>query len=396
VSSLPPPPFPTPPPDSDPAARLQHFEKSVAGLRAGLVDLEATPSFLMLTSDSLTGKTQVHLGQAASDAEALWPLLLVVGQRLDRARSVEAGSAGNKSSRNRDLATLLATPLENVAAPDFDGRSLTLGEAVAIIRDRYSAVRNGASEIETLWLNVLPRIDAASATLASLNRDADKLGVVEPLIGRAQSLADDLGARLVNDPLSVHAADGSNLDSKVADAVRQISTLQTGRVELSGDLLEAKQLLAALRILKSRAAASFAESQQKVLDPTALVHTPSNAIFDNESRGLGPQLNRVIANEDNWNAQRTLLDSWLGSARKLERQLDAAEVANSKPLAEREALRGRLRAYQAKMAAIGQAEDMVLTGVVDEARDELFTVPTDLLRAAQIIGDLAERLRQAN
>jgi chromosome segregation ATPase len=349
----------------------------------------------MLTSTSLTGRTRDQLGQVAAEAEELWPLLLAVGQRLDKARNVASSEAGSKQSRARNLAQLLDAPM-TISGVALTDQAMTLTSAVARIRQRYSTARDGASEIESLWLDVLPRIDAARATLAALARDAENLGVVEPLISRALNLADDLSERLVNDPLSVHTSDGSNLDEQVSKAVRQISMLQTGRDDLAQDLVEARQLLASLRTLKSRAAASYVESQTKVLKPNGLIHTPSDSIFDDQSKGLAKQLDRVISVDGKWSAQRTLLDNWFDSARRLETQLSAAESANSRPLAERESLRGRLRAYQAKMAAVGKAEDMELTGVVDEARDELFTVPTDLLRAARIIADLAEQLRQSN
>ncbi len=381
-----------PPPGSDPLARLTHFEKSVAGLRAGLVDLEATPSYLMLSGDGLTGATKAKLAAAAGRAEALWPLLVVVGARLDEARTIAGQGGGFLNRIDSELAECLAKPLDPVAAPGLETKRLTLAQAIGEIRDRYQAVREGASEVEALWLDVLPRIDAALATLGGLSEDEKELGVTEPLIGRARALASDLNERLVTDPLSVHANDGANLDSVVAEASRQIAGLQTGREDLADDLIEAKQLLGTLRTLRSRAVANRIESETKVKAATGLRQVPSEAIFDHAEKGLGAQLRRVTAT-DSWSSQRALLDLWLTSAHRLEHQLSSVESANGAPLKARETLRGRLRAYQAKMAAVGQAEDLELTGIVDAATDELFTVPTDLDRADDLIASLAERLR---
>lgn len=382
-----------PPPGRDPVGLLTHYETSVAGLRAGLVDLETAPSFLMLSSAGLTGKTKDVAAPVAKRAVALWPLLIVVGERLEAARSLASQSSGFLNNRNDDLAELLALPLGPIDAEEFRNRQLTLADALVEIRNRYGSVRDTASEIEALWLAMLPRIDAATSTLRSLESDAVDLGVVEPLIGRAQALVEDLNERLVNDPLSIHHDDGDVLDTRVAEAVRQIATLQTGREDLAEDLAEAKQLLANGRTLRSRAAANRVESESKVLAPVGLVRTPSEEIFDHPENGLGSQLSRVVDTAHSWSAQRTLLDVWFRSARRLETQLSAAEARNAAPIADRQALRGRLRAYQAKMAAVGLAEDMELTGLVDAATDELFTVPTDLDRAARLISDLAERLR---
>ena len=82
-------------------ARLTHFEASVAGLRAGLVDLEATPSYLMLSGDGMTGETARKLSNAAAQARALWPLLVAVGGRLDEART-QAGEGGGFRNRHDD------------------------------------------------------------------------------------------------------------------------------------------------------------------------------------------------------------------------------------------------------------------------------------------------------
>lgn len=384
---------PAPPPGSDPIARLLHFETSVANLRAGLVDLEATPSYLMLSGNGSAGKTRHILGPAAAKATALWPLLLAVGQRLDEARTQAGEKSAFGSRKDAELAALLDLPIGPLAATDLEGRSLSLAEAVNEIRSRYGAIRDGASEIEALWLGVLPRIDSAVATLNALAVDAQELGITEPLLGRARALVEDLNERLVTDPLSVHIADGENLDALVAKASGQIARLQTGREDLAEDLAHAKQLLGSLRTARSQAGANRIESEAKVLNPVGLVQVPSEAVFDHPEKGLDNQLRKVVSADD-WSSQRALLDLWLGSARRLSVQLQKVEAKNAAPLSERSALRGRLRAYQAKMAAIGMAEDMDLTGVVDAATDELFTVPTDLTRASRLIADLAERLRQ--
>ena len=385
-------PQPPPPLGSDPVSQLVHYETSIAGLRAGLVDLESTPSYLMLSGSGLAGATKQKLGNAALQAEALWPLLLAIGQRLDEARSLVEANTGFLNRSTKDLGELLAQPLGPIAAAGFEGRTTTLATAVNEVRTRYSAVREGASEVEALWLSVLPRVDSARATLNDLAKDANELGIVEPLIGRATALAEDLSSRLVTDPLSVHPKDGQNLDSRVDEAVRQIARLQAGREDLAEDLVEAKQLLSHMRSLRSQAGANRAESETKVLNPVGLVQIPSEVIFDHPENGLGSQLRRVTASSD-WTSQRTLLDLWLTSARRLDEQLKDAESKNAAPLDERKSLRGRLSAYQAKMAAVGMAEDMELTGLVDAATDELFTVPTDLTRASTLIAELAERLR---
>ena len=111
-------------------------------------------------------------------------------------------------------------------------------------------------------------------------------------------------------------------------------------------------------------------------------------------QGLADRLDDIVRNAGaSWDQRRTLVDGWLSTARKLEAQLQRAEAANRAPLARRDELRGLLRAYQAKISAVGRAEDLELTALADQARVELYTAPTDLPRAAATIEELARRLR---
>ncbi|MCP5030610.1 MAG: hypothetical protein GY939_02330, partial [Actinomycetia bacterium] len=94
-----------------------------------------------------------------------------------------------------------------------------------------------------------------------------------------------------------------------------------------------------------------------------------------------------------WNQRRGLLDSWLATARRLEDQLESAIEVNAGPLRRRDELRGRVRAYQAKISAVGKAEDLDLTAMVDDVRASLYTAPADLERASTTIEELARKLR---
>ncbi len=152
--------------------------------------------------------------------------------------------------------------------------------------------------------------------------------------------------------------------------------------------------MASLRTLRARAEAAATECASKVVAPDRLVRVPSASVIDGDG-GLADRLDELFerAPTVSWNQKRSLLDGWLATARKLEKQLARAEKANRMPLEQREELRGRLEAYRAKIAAVGKAEDLELTAIVDDARNELYTAPTDLENAAAAIETLAERLR---
>lgn len=385
-------PYSSPPPPlaGDPEAVLERHESALAALRAGLVDLEASPSYLMLVGDEVGPETVSKIGGATDGAAQLWPLINAADSALTHVRDY-VRTNGTKGRHRPELVRLLRDRwISYEGSPD----RLAIGEVLQRFRSNYDEIRKWVTQINDLWLALLPRIDAARTTLVRLQAEVDELGVPEPLIGRARALAEDLEQRLVSDPLGVVPGDGPQLDAQVAEAANQVASMRAGHDNLDVDLQATEQLLANLRLLRARAEAGASESQAKVVDPEGLVRVPTAELLDGPN-GLAERLDSLFGAGDGatWAQRRTLLDSWLNTARKLERQLLRAEEANRAPLVRRDELRGRLKAYQAKMAAVGRAEDLELATIIDKARSELFTAPTDIDAAATAIDELARRLR---
>ncbi len=360
----------------------------------------------MLTDDDLGSVTKHKIGAAARQAADLWPLLQGVEAALAEIRQYQTtnGSSGRHQAELTrllsdrwvpvELASGLGPSLDPAPSGQLVPAVMSVGEALDGFRRRYDAIRGWVSEVNALFLEILPRIDAARTTLNRLEAEVTALGVPEPLIGRARALADDLEQRLVGDPLAVSTDDGPHLDGEIAAAAAQVASLRTGHDRLEADLGSTEELLASLRLLRARAQAAANEARAKVAGPEGLVQVPSSAVLDGAG-GLAGRLDEIVARSTNttWDQRRGLLDSWLATARRLEAQLARAEVANRQPLVRRDELRGRLRAYQAKISAVGKAEDLELTALADQARTELFTASTELGRAAATIAELARRLR---
>ncbi len=365
----------------------------MAGFSNGMNEIEASPSYLMLKDAASGSETARKYGAAAAEARDLWTFIEAAGSQLTAARS-HHDTRGATGANGMELRRLLEEPWFAITAAGRPPQNYSLSQTMAEIRRRYQAVRIGVTEIDQLWVSVLPRVEAARTTLDRLAAEADELGVLEPLIGRARALADDLAERLVSDPASVSIQDGSNLDVQVANAAKQMSALRTGHDHLDADFNATEELLASLRVLLARAAAARVEALTKIADPVGLVRVPDPSLLDGPD-GLAKRLDDLFANAATraWTQKRSLLDAWLTSARKLEAQLIRAGESNRAPLEARNELRGRLRAYTAKIAAMGRAEELELTELVDKARAELYTAPTDLQASEAAITELATRLR---
>jgi hypothetical protein len=382
-----------PPGAVDPVVALEQHEAALASLRTALTEVESSPSYLMVTDAELGPETASRYGGAARDAAELWVLLDAVASVLGAARE-HLVTRGSDRADGQELRRLLEQRWYSLTLGSGPPRSWSAPALLTEIRRRFDAVRSAVADIDRLWVTILPRVEAARATLERLQDEVDELGVPEPLIGRARALADDLADRLVEDPASVNPRDGANLDLQVAEAAKQVAALRTKHDNLDDDLGATEELLASLRVLRARAEAARSEAASKVVAPEGLVRVPGPAVLDGPD-GLAARLDGLFENAAavGWARKRSLLDTWLSSARKLEAQLLRANEANRAPIAARDELRGRLQAYRAKMAATGRAEDLAMVEVADRARQLLYTAPTDLAAAEAAIVDLAARLR---
>lgn len=400
-ASSPPPPPRTPPGGGidpaltsagDPVATLEAYEAALSRLRAVLVDAHSSPSYLMLTSGHTEGATAQRFPQAADHDAELWPLLDALGVAVSAARDM-VDQASMFGSETDEIRRMVSTSWFPVGPPESGmTRLYSMAEVVGEIRSRLDPLLDGVAAVDQLWLALLPRLDAASVTLERLRAEADTLGIREPLIGRARALADDLAGRLTSDPLGLAPGDPTNLDQQVAAAADQMARLRAGHDALADDLASTESVLSTLRSTRAQAMAARRAALLKVHEPGGLVQAPGAAVIDGPG-GLASQLDALFENTASWSQRRTLLDGWLESTGRLQRQLDRALAANRAPLERRDELRGRFSAYRAKMAAMGRSEDVALMGLTDRVQAELGVERADLGRAQDLIDDLAEALR---
>lgn len=356
-------------------------------LRTGLAELEQSPSYLLLRDAAAGTVTATRYGAVAGDGVDLWPMIDAVDRRLTAIGS-EIDERGRSASIARNLGSVIEVPGLGPVAP---------GSALSQVRRRYDALAAEVAAIDKVWLNILPRVEAARTTLDRLDAEADGLAIREPLIGRARTVAQDLAERLVTDPRGVDVVEGQGLDTQVAEAARHLAEAKAGHDNLDTDLAGTEETLANLRIVLARARATTAETVAKIADPGSLVTLPSDQIIDGPA-GLADRLDEVFLTDPaaRWQHRRAALDRWLSTARALQGQLERALDINGAPLERRDELRGRLQAFRAKMAAVGVAEDAELGAIAEQAWNHLYTAPTSLDDAEAAVGLLAERLRRSD
>jgi len=383
--------------------RLRRYTAAEHRIGANLQELEQHSVYQLLRTGVLTGKTAAALGKATTDDAGLWELFSLLGSALDRVRLLRGTGNRIGGDDRRAIAELLNTKsivLDTHEIP-LGERSLTTAAThdqrisiealIARMSSLYEPIRDVVTHSETVLRGVLPRLNSAETTVTRLRKEAGALGLstieldrIDETIARVRDLS-------LTDPLAIPADVRSSFDQAIHDVAATIAAERSSHDELAHDIAAASDLLDACRELIAQANRGREEALAKVAQPRGLRQAPSIDALDGD-RGLASRLEPVLASQEPWQVVRRRLDEWSKSATRFRDQLAGVAAANAQPIEKRNELRGRLAAFRAKMAATGYSEDLVLRDLSAEAHNELFTSPTDLIRAERLVTEFGKRL----
>jgi hypothetical protein len=387
-------------------ALIKRYGAAESRIAANLVEFDDHPTYQLLTNDTLSGLTHQRLAAVMADAPLLWRWLTQLTGILERARGLR-GDGRVASDRRAELARLLDSPAlllatEEVplAERDLTGRStadkhVTIEQLINLMRTTYEPIRDGVAEVDRIWRLVLPRLEAGRSTLVILGDELRSLAINEPAeLSAARAQMERTEALIIEDPLGLGVSGGRNLDAAVSAAAERVANVVRKRSSLSADIGSTEAILAELRVIRAVAAASWSEATAKIAAPVGLIRPPSTSIIDGNN-GLAARAESFEGAGADWQRQRADVDQWFDLAERLRAQLERAAAVNATPLDLRDELRGRLSAFRAKAAATARSEDPALIDLADQAHNELFTTPTDLDRAVDLVQTFAAALRSS-
>lgn len=387
--------------------RLQRYSAAERRVAANLHDLELDSTYQILATDTLRGTTGKRLNPAFEASPSLWEMFRLLSDALDRARALRGTGSRVKAEIRREIAKILTgSPIvvdlsaTTMAQPDLTSSApsamkISIEQLLSRMRSSYEPIRDGVADVEVVLRQLLPRLDAADTTLRKAADDATSLRIRAPEIDRALADLDRLRRLATEDPLAIPKSAGDEFDQQVRAVAATIAKQRRSREELQADLGQTSDLLAEIRNLRSQAESARSKALAAIVAPLGLVHVPAAAAVDGPA-GLASRLDPILESTAPWQTVREQLDLWIRQATRLRDQLARAERVNGESLARRSELRGRLKAYRAKMAGTGRAEDGVLREIADEAHNELYTAPTDLGRAERVVTELGRQLSAAS
>jgi len=384
-------------PEESTAKRVAEVLAERDAVQANLLELDGGFAKQVLESATLTGQTRDRWATASAALATLWETFLAYSAVVDR---VAALGSGSKRPARKDLPELtrllnegciqLPGPPVPLAHRDLaaTGRpAVTLAAAVGAMRRAFTQVAEVTSAVEAVWAAVAVPLEAAATELARVRPMVEGLGAdLETEFRDAEQAVAAQRAAANADPLALWrpAAGGAvgdgSVDIAAASQVRDRVAALAPRITEAGLLRQqARQRIdglaaavAAARAARQDAIAARWDAATRI---TALPPPPPDV--------AAPPLASLAALADTgqWSRLAAELDRCEAELAAASAQTADLRQTAADAMGKREELRGLLRAYKAKAARLGAAEDAGLAASYDQAHGLLWTAPCDLAAA---------------
>jgi hypothetical protein len=351
---------------------------------------------LRTTPDFYSGETAVRVTDALAALDDLWKDYLLLNALLDQADGLRK-SSGLFNDHEADIAKLLNSrsitlPLAHVPLAERGllttaerTDKVTPGELLAAMNGLFALAKDTILKLDAAERGLKTRLDTLVSATRDLATRAKTLDFNAAEVSAIAGSVDELRATSVADPLSAEQrlAEGEHW---LAKWQTQIEHAEHQRDTLDADFAAATAALAELRGLGEQARLAHDTIRTKIANAPALPPpTPASVIMQ-----FGTWLDTLAASHQRgeWRAARSGLDKWVAactSHRAAERRIIAAGQA---PIERRDELRGLLKALRAKAdsyAARGIGLEASAARLGDEAKDILYSQPTDLEKAAALL-----------
>jgi hypothetical protein len=381
---------------------LERLRGAAEAIRSNLLEIELDPNRQLLDSAALEGETARRWSEASASLAQLWQWHALLEALLERAGELRGSRPRLAAKRETQLSDMLSgasIALANEHVP-LQERQLLGGAELRCTADEllqraemaFDQAKTVLGALNDAWGDIPERLAAQRTMVEECTVLARELGEGEPQqLDRARARVGELSERLAKDPLSVQKQDVVACERSLAAIREDLRRLECVRAEIDALLADARGLLAELRRVVVQASEAQAQARVKI----TAVELPASMSVDD---ALERQLQDVekIAHHGAWREARAVLEQWTGRVRRLLEQAEHVVRENRAPIERRNELRGLLDAYQAKALALGLIEDLELSGIFNEARESLYTAPTDLVKASELVNRYRQALANTN
>lgn len=262
--------------------------------------------------------------------------------------------------------------------------TVTPDNLLAMMTLTFETARDTILAIDVAWSHLELTLSQVEAEIQALRQQANTLGGnnLTDLRAIQQAIA-PLRDRVTTDPLGVKDEFEQQIQpliERVKDSLNQV--LQQHN-QIQNGLAIAHTLLQNLTELNQQTHTAYAESLEKVTDHSGLQPSLSADHLDALCQWLSRLETRFA--EGLVSPIQVGLENWTAKVKAAIAIEQRAVAANRRPLETRRELRGRLEALKAKALARGRAEDPILADLSAQAKQILYTRPTDLAKAIELV-----------
>ncbi len=390
---------------------LADWKKKVDIIGQNLMDLYELPTYQRLAGTvgfpkaQLTGITQARVTQALETIGELFQffsLLMTTVKQATELRKQVSWFLGSEQKVHQ-LAELLTgksiqlptiqTPLaqRGLLSATESSNSIAPEQLLRMMTKEFTLAKNVIIAVDEVWLRLEPILADTEDEIGSLQKLAESLGVssLNELSAARQKLA-SLRANINSDPLGVSADFNGEINPVIKRVKSILEVLVKQQSQLRDNITQAYDLLNKLVEQHLQASAAFAERTEKISEYSR-EQTPLDG---DKIEALSQWLTRLETKfaEGLLNPVSVGLGNWTAKVKEYIAVEQAAYAANNAPLEMRKELRGRLEALKVKAMARGLAEDTTLTQLAQQAKELLYSRPTPLAKAAELVSQYEKRL----
>jgi hypothetical protein len=272
---------------------------------------------------------------------------------------------------------------------------LTPSQLLAAMVLAFDRARDVVLAVDAAWSQLEPNLLHWSAELRSMQQQAIALGLSVPELARLEAEFRQIQAQIDADPLGTSAI-GENWVQAIANVKTRLEQAASQQIQLRDRLQHARDRLAHLKQIYTQATAAVAEFDAKILEPTVALSVPNEETIE----VLATWLERLQAkasegkSDTGTNAVEIGLGNWQKQAESAIASAESAIDTSQHHLQTRQELRGRLDALKAKALAKGKAEDPELSDLADRAKQLLYSRPTSINQAVELVSAYERRLNE--
>ncbi|AFZ25435.1 hypothetical protein Cylst_3280 [Cylindrospermum stagnale PCC 7417] len=376
-----------------------------------LLELQELPTYQRLCGSpgfpgvQLTGITAIRVSPAISAMNDLFQYFDLLVQTIDQASKLRQQLPRflvpeQKVDEIKQLLTGASIRLPAVQTPLAQRELLTIAQtaqAIApaqllqVMNHAFSVARDAVLAVDAAWANLDGMLKDAVAQIQSLEKLGESLGqssLSEILLIRGTIAS--LQQRIEQDPLGVSEDFQHQIQPMLAQLQSTLAQAAKQLAQARDKLAIAQETLQQLEKLHSKSVATFAESQEKIVDHSIMQTPLPQAQIDALSQWL-TKLETKLA-QGLVNPVMVGLDNWLLKAREYMVTAQRTDTAHNNLLQTRRELRGRLDALKAKALVRRLIEDAILAELAQQAKELLYMRPTPLDKAAELVSQYEKRL----